>query len=124
MRQSDQIVIKDLRIACHVGVPDEELAKSQELEVSVTMFPLAQSGPINDDIDRTVDYYAVSLRLEEEAQKKPRRLIETLAEDLAQVILNEFAVFAVTLEIKKYILPNTRYVGVTVTRSQGDLIDQ
>ena len=124
MKETDQILIQDLRIRCHVGVPDEERAQSQELWVSVTLFPEACLEPLQDDIDRTVDYYAVSLRLEALAKGKPRKLIETLAEDFAKVVLAEFSVSAVTIEIKKFILPNTRSVGVLITRDQNDFPDR
>lgn len=116
MKITDQILINDLRIRCCVGVPDEERAQSQELLVSVVLFPLPSEDPLDDDIHRTVDYYAVSLRLEAVAQEKPRKLIETLAEDLAATVLAEFAVASVQIEIKKFILPNTRSVGVIIRR--------
>lgn len=116
MKITDQILINDLRIRCCVGVPDEERAQSQELLVSVVLFPLPSEDPLDDDIHRTVDYYAVSLRLEAVAQEKPRKLIETLAEDLAATVLAEFAVASVQIEIKKFILPNTRSVAVIIRR--------
>lgn len=121
MKESDEILIKDLQINCHVGVPDEERAQSQDLLVSVTLHPQVDDTPLNDDIDRTVDYYAVSLRLEDVAREKPRKLIETLAEDFADVVLSEFPVSSVTVEIQKFILPNTRFVGVRIHRGQQDL---
>lgn len=71
---------------------------------------------MNDDIARTVDYHAVTIRVDEVAASKPRKLIETLAEDLAAMILDEFPVSRVTVEIEKFILPNTTCVGVSVTR--------
>ena len=121
MKSSDQIIIRGLRIACHVGVPDEERVQSQELLVHVTLFPVASAQPLEDDIQRTVDYYAVSLRLEAIAKKKPRKLIETLAEDFAATVLAEFLVSQVTIEIEKFIMPNTQYVGVCITRDRQDV---
>ena len=52
------------------------------------------------------------------ASKHPRKLVETLAEDLAEMILSEFAVREVTIEIEKFILPDTESVGVAVTRTK------
>lgn len=118
MKQTDQIFIRGLQISCHIGVPDAERAQSQNLLVNVTLSPVSSAAPLNDDIGRTIDYYAVSLRLEEVAKEKPRKLIETLAEDFADVVLSEFPVSAVTIEIEKFILPNTRCVGVMLTRYQ------
>lgn len=124
MKDTDQILITDLQLRCYIGVPDEERAQSQELLVSVTLYPEASKSPLQDDISRTVDYYAVSLRLEELAREKPRKLIETLAEDFAFAVLREFEVSKVTIEIKKFILSNTRSVGVVISRDTQDMVDQ
>lgn len=118
MKSSDQIIIRGLSLSSHVGVPDEERAKSQVLRINVTLFPLPSERPLEDNIDQTVNYYAVSLRLEEIAKEKPRKLIETLAEDMASSILSEFSVSSVTIEIEKFILPNTHHVGVLITRDR------
>lgn len=118
MKRTDRICINGLRINCHVGVPDEERAQPQELLVSVVMFPQQSEESLNDEIERTIDYYAVSLRLEEVACGKPRKLIETLAEDLAACVLDEFEVSAVSVEVEKFILPNTRSVAVSVHRER------
>lgn len=116
MKRSDQIFIRGLKVCCHVGVPDEERAVAQELRINVTLSPYECEGALNDDINATIDYYAVSLRVDEVARAKPRKLIETLAEDFAEMILGEFAVAAVMIEIEKFIMPNTRCVGVKITR--------
>lgn len=123
MKSSDKIIIRGLSLSSHVGVPDDERAQSQELRVHVTLFPEPSQQPLDDDIERTVDYYAVSLRLEEVAKEKPRKLIETLAEDMAATVLAEFSVSAVSIEIEKFILPNTHHVGVLITRDRRDIVN-
>ena len=122
MKNTDQILISDLHLSCHIGVPDDERAPSQNLLVSVTLFPESSPEPLEDDIARTVDYYAVSLRLDAIAREKPRKLIETVAEDFATTIMAEFAVAAVTIDIEKFIHPNTRYVGVLIARERKDVV--
>ena len=116
---NNQIFIRGLKVTCHIGVPDEERAESQELLLNITMAPkvTAEDIPLNDNISRTIDYHAVAIRAEEISLHHPRKLIETLSEDIAHAILDEFAVAAVTVEIEKFILPNTRCVGVVTTRS-------
>ncbi|MBT8044659.1 MAG: dihydroneopterin aldolase [Verrucomicrobiae bacterium] len=116
MKKSDQIFIRGQVVSSHIGVPDSERAHPQDLLINSFLHPLASKHPLNDDIDRTVDYHAVSLRIDEIAAAKPRKLIETLAEDLAAMILDEFPVSKVTIEIEKFILPNTTCVGVSITR--------
>ena len=120
MKSSDQIFIHGLRVSCHIGVPDEERAEPQELLIDAAFSPHPSAGFLDDDITRTIDYHAVALRLEALAAARPRKLIETLAEDLAAAVLEEFAVSSVSIEIQKSILPNTRYVGVRITREAED----
>jgi len=45
-------------------------------------------------------------------------LIETLAEDIATMILNDFDAARVQIEVRKFIIPQTRYVGVKLLRSK------
>jgi len=118
---NNQIFIRGLKVTCHVGVPDEERAESQELLLNITMAPKvsAEDTPLNDDISRTIDYHAVAVRAEAIATERPRKLIETLSDDIALAILAEFSVASVTVEIEKFILPNTRCVGVVTTRNAG-----
>ncbi|MCP5534713.1 MAG: dihydroneopterin aldolase [Akkermansiaceae bacterium] len=119
MKKSDQIFIRGLHVVCNIGVPDEERAEPQGLLVSASFSPHASPGPLADDIGRTIDYHAVATRLEEVCEEKPRKLIETLAEDLAAMVLAEFPVHKVTIEVEKFILPNTRCVGVSISRKAG-----
>ena len=116
---NDQVFIRGLKVTCFVGVPDEERAESQELLINITMAREVDeaAGALNDDITRTIDYHAVAVRVEAIASERPRQLIETLSEDIADTILQEFEIAGITVEIEKFILPNTRCVGVVTTRS-------
>ncbi|MGB2403432.1 MAG: dihydroneopterin aldolase [Akkermansiaceae bacterium] len=119
MKEKDQIFIRGQKIRTYIGVPDEERANAQELLVHTRFSASLESQPFNDQIDQTVDYHAVYLRINEVATSKPRQLIETLAEDLASMILDDFQVEEVSIEIEKFILPNTQSVGVSITRRKG-----
>jgi len=119
MKSSDQIFIRGLHVACCIGVPDKERAQPQGILISATLSPFSSPGllgALDDDIERTIDYHAVAIRLEEVSEAKPRKLIETLAEDLATMVLEEFPVAEISIEIEKFILENTRCVGVSITR--------
>ena len=112
----DTIEIKRLRVSTTVGVPDEERANAQEVEISVTMTTAEALRFLNDDLAKTVDYYAVSRRVMAVAGTGERRLIETLADDVAEMVLDEFRVARVVVEIRKFILPETAYVAVRIER--------
>jgi hypothetical protein len=48
------------------------------------------------------------------------KLIETLAVDLARMIIGEFGAKTVTVEVKKFVISQARHVSVSVTRSQEE----
>ena len=112
---SDQIVIRGLELITHIGVPAEERAEAQTLRVHLTLD--VAPFPADDRIDGTVDYKAVADRVRELAAGKERQLIETLARDIADEVLEEFEVGKVRVEIEKFILPETDWVGVVIERS-------
>lgn len=112
----DKIVIEDLEVFYHVGVPDAERAQAQRLLLTVEMSADFTAAAAADDLTRTIDYYAVSRRLLALGQGRSWKLIETLAVDIATLVRTEFGAAAVTVTIKKFILPETRWVAVQVTR--------
>jgi FolB domain-containing protein len=112
----DTIDIKRLRVSTTVGVPDEERANPQEVEISLTMSTPGRLRFLGDDLSKTVDYYAVSRRVSAVAGTGERKLIETLADDVAEMVLDEFRVARVVVEIRKFILPEAEYVAVRIER--------
>ncbi|CAN5483468.1 hypothetical protein BH20VER3_BH20VER3_09200 [soil metagenome] len=115
---SDSIRIEELELSVRVGVPEEERAQPQRLSVSVTLHPVAQFGDLNDDLARTVDYGAVCAELQSFARGRADRLIETLADRMAEHLLQLFPLLRVELELRKFVLPETRYVAVKVARER------
>jgi FolB domain-containing protein len=114
----DTILIEDLEVWYHVGVPDEERARPQRLLLTVAMAHDFAAAAAGDDLTRTIDYYAVSRRLLSLGEGRSWRLIETLAEDVALLVLAEFGAAQVSVEVKKFILPEARHVAVRITRQR------
>lgn len=116
--QPDTIEIRRLRVTTHIGVPDEERAAPQTLWITLRMVPLHGFEGLADEISNTVDYYAVSLEIEALAAGRPRKLIETLAVDIAGHLLGNHPLRRVDVSIEKHILPNTECVAVHLTRER------
>jgi dihydroneopterin aldolase len=117
MHPPDTIEIRRLRVATLIGVPDDERAASQTVLVTVRMTPSQGFDGLADEISRTVDYHAVSLEIEALAAARPRRLIETLALEIADHLLGNHPLAHVAVSIEKHILPNTECVAVHLERS-------
>ena len=112
------IEIKGLSVPAFIGVPSEEREQAQPLCFDLRFAALLQPATLNDDIAGTVDYAAVSQRLIELVQMRPRKLIETLADELTAILLAEFSLQWIEVTVRKFILPNTEHVAVTVRREK------
>jgi len=114
----DLILIDTLELSAHIGVPEEERQAPQRLTVHLTLQPQRAFHDLGDDIANTVDYFAVAKSVQALAREHPRRLLETLADEIAMHILGRFAVEAVEVELRKYILPDTAFVAVKLRRER------
>ena len=112
----DQIVISNLELSCNIGITEEEQAEPQRLTVSLVLELNLTCGAMEDRIENTIDYFAVAQSVKAFAAARPRRLIETLAEEIAGHVINRFNVWRLSLELRKYILPDTEYVAVRIER--------
>ena len=115
---ADSITISELEVFYCVGVPDEERARPQRLLVTIEMEHDFRAAASEDELVDTIDYFAVSQRLLHFGDGVHWKLIETLAVDIAGMILEEFRPGAVSVEVKKFIIPQARHVGVRVRRGR------
>jgi FolB domain-containing protein len=113
---SDTIEIRRLEVTTRIGVPDEERAEPQRLWITVAMDPSQGFDGLADDIARTVDYHAVACEISSLAAARPRRLIETLATEIAGHLLSHHPLCCVRVTIEKRILPDTDCVAVSLER--------
>ena len=114
--RNDQILIEELELAARIGVPDEERAQPQRLTASLILEPRNSFRDLDDDLSRTIDYAAVCEDLRHFVSGRADKLIETLANEMAEHLLQRFALARVELELRKFILPETKYVAVRVAR--------
>ena len=112
----DTITIKDLGVLCRIGVPDEERAKPQRLLITVDMQGDFSCAAQTDDIAHTINYYDISQRITDLCAKESFKLIERLADEIANVVMKEFGAQQTTVEVKKFILSNARHVSFKLTR--------
>jgi 7,8-dihydroneopterin aldolase/epimerase/oxygenase len=114
----DCILIEDLEVRYRVGVPDAERAEPQRLLLCVQIDHDFTNAAATDDLHRTIDYYAMTRRLLDFGEGRSWRLIEKLAVDIADLVLEEFHASTVRVTVKKFILPETRHVAVRVERTR------
>jgi len=117
---SDLIRVIDLEVFAHLGVPDKERRDAQRLLVSLEMSTNSFAHAAGtDSLVWTINYDEVIEHVKNLAAKRPRKLLETLAEEMAFDLLKAFPIKKITLEIKKFIVPDARYISVKIERTHG-----
>ena len=112
----DTIHIHDLEVSYRVGVPDEERAHPQRLLLDLHLHLDFRPAAATDDLTKTINYFAVTQLLLKFGDGREWRLIEKLAEDVASTILAQFHPTHIRVEVKKFIIPETKYISVAIER--------
>lgn len=116
----DWISIEDLEVRFRVGVPEEERREPQRLLVSVRIGHDFSIAARTDDLNATIDYFAVTQRIKALGEGREWKLIEKLVVEIAELILAEFGARTVEATVKKFIIPETRWVAVGVSRRREE----
>ncbi len=98
---SDAILMRGLHFWGRHGVHEEERVLGQPFLVDLELELSLQRAGETDDLKHTVDYGRVYRRVEEVVTGEPVDLLECLAQRLAALILAEFPVERVTVEVHK-----------------------
>ncbi len=113
----DIIYLNDLKIETVIGIYDWEREIKQIVVLDLDMAADIRKAAASDAIDDTINYKAVSKRLIEFVGASEFQLVETLAEEVANIILNEFSVPWVRVKInKKGAVRYAGDVGVIIER--------
>jgi FolB domain-containing protein len=113
----DQIHIKDLLLRGILGINDWEREKPQDILLNVTLFADVQAAGKSDDIEDTVNYRTISKRIIAHVESSKRFTVEALAEDVAQICLQDKRVERVKVRIEKPgALRFAKSVGIEIER--------
>lgn len=114
-----RISIVDLEVFYQVGVTEEERAKAQRLLITVEMDFDFSTASMSDRVEKTINYFDVAQELLKFGQGRNWKLLEKLTANIADFIMAKFRPEAVTVEIKKFPIPQSRYVSVALTRTRS-----
>ena len=113
----DAIVIRDLRVEALVGIHRRERHALQTVSIDLEIGVPGAAVFVSDKVADTIDYEQVALRIRALAASGHFRLVETFADRIAAMLLNEFrAPWARVSVAKVGVLANAKYVGVTIER--------
>ena len=115
----DKIILTDLRIDAVIGIWNWEKRNPQTITIDLEMLTDIKKASQSDSIKDAVDYKAVSKRVKKFIQESQFNLIETLAENVAKIILEEFDIQWLKLSVSKpFAIKDSKNIGVCIERTK------
>jgi FolB domain-containing protein len=116
----DKVIIENLRVRGILGIHDWERTAPREIVINATMFTDTWSAAQSDDIADCVNYSEMAKRLRAHAESAARMTVEGLANDLAEICLQEPRVVKVILRVDKPgAVPEADSVAVEIERTRN-----
>ncbi|HEX3913222.1 MAG TPA: dihydroneopterin aldolase [Steroidobacteraceae bacterium] len=118
----DKIFIHALKTETIVGIFDWERQVKQAVVLDLEFSADIRKAALSDSIDDTLNYKRVAKRVLAFIEASSFHLVETLAEHVAMLILEEFNVAWVRIALSKPgAIRSSRDVGVILERAAADL---
>lgn len=118
------MLLRGLEFYGYHGVIPEENRLGQRFIVDVDMYADTRRAGASDDLDATVNYVAVYEDVKSIVEGAPLKLVESVAERIAEYVLANHPVERVRVRIVKPDVPipaRLEFVGVEIVRGPGDL---
>ncbi len=117
----DIIFIRDLRVETIIGIYDWERTSRQTVSLDLEMGADIRVAAQTDDIEHTPSYKDVAKRLTDFIANSEFFLVETMAEQIADIVLTEFPVPWVKVTLRKPgAVRGAGDVGVIIERGESD----
>lgn len=115
----DIIYLRDLKIETIIGIFDWEREIKQTISFDLDMATDIRKAAASDAIEDTLDYKTLSKRIIAYVEGSSFQLVETLAENVAAIILDEFEVCWVRVRLDKMgAIRGASGVGVIIERGE------
>ncbi len=117
----DVLYLHDLRVDCIIGIWDWERQTRQTIVLDLDMGVDIRAAAASDELRDAPDYKAVAKRVIAFVEASEFRLVETLAERVAGLILREFPVPWLRLRLDKHgAIRGAGQVGLVIERRRID----
>lgn len=116
----DKIIINNILARGIIGIRDWERENPQDILINIELFTEMRKPDSPDDITECVDYSKVTKKVLYHAENAKRFTIEALAEDIAQLCLEDSRVLKTTVRVEKPgAVRFSQSVGVEIERSRN-----
>ena len=111
------VFLRDLRVETIIGIFEWERTTRQVVAIDLEMAADIARAAASDSIEDALDYKAISKRLIDFVSSSSYQLVETLAEEIARIVREEFGVSWVKVTLSKPgAIRGARDVGVVIER--------
>lgn len=118
----DKIYIHALKTEAIIGIFDWERQVKQTVVIDIEISADVRKAALSDSIEDTLNYKRLAKRVLTFVENSSYHLVETLAEQIAMLILADFGVAEVSITLSKPgAIRSSRDVGVMIQRSRDDL---
>jgi len=120
----DKVLIEGLRVNAVIGVFDWERQIEQPILIDIVMLVDTRAAAASDDLNDAVNYALASEQITELTQSLQPQLLETLADRLAEMLLNNYStVESVQVRVKKPLaVKSAQAVGIEIIRERHALL--
>ncbi len=113
----DLIFLRDMKVETVIGVWDWERKIRQTVSIDLEMSADIRKAAASDSVDDTLNYKSVAKRVQAFVGESTFQLVETMAENIAAIVLDEFDVAWVRVRVNKPgAIRGARDVGVLIER--------
>ena len=113
----DEIFINDLLIRGVIGITDREREQPQDILINIVLYADIHRAASTDEVTDSVNYRTVAKKVLAHTEKVNRYTVEALANDIANLCLEEPGVLGVNVKVEKPgAVRFSRSVGVMITR--------
>ena len=115
----DKIFLRDLKLKTRIGIFEWEKQIDQIININIEVGTDIKKAASTDDVSFSLDYKSLSIKVKEYVQKNNHQLIETLIENIAEILLKDFNIEYVTISISKPgAIRDSQDVGIEITRKK------
>ncbi len=121
-RSIRHVFIRDLVLACSIGIHHHEKENHQRVRINLDLAVDESGQSINDDIDNVICYEQLAEGVGDIVGRGHVNLVETLAENIAAMCLEDSRVRSARVRVEKLdILKDAESVGVEIERFNSEV---
>jgi FolB domain-containing protein len=115
----DKVIIKNIQARGIIGINEWERDKPQDILINLDLYTEMRKQDTSDSISECIDYSEVNKKVIHYVEMAKRFTVEALAEDIAQLCLDDPRVLKATVRVEKPgAVRFAQSVGVEIERSR------